>query len=172
MKSNSIVLSGYNNKTNFLSIFNETKYITWLNLRGVKVNHFTCHGALNCFNGDKIAALGSSLLSFQLQVDSFKKSHRLIDIPSFIKVMKSCTGLTSLQLGRFKVSSAIPAIIEYCRGMKILEVCGDGFSRSREPSMLKLAEGCPQLESLTFLQSRSGIFSNAFMRFVDSCPRL
>lgn len=86
--------------------------------------------------------------------------------------MKSCTGLTSLQLGKFKVSSAIPVIIEYCLAIKILEVCGDANSGSTDASLLKWAKDCPQLESLTFLHSRYGIFSNAFMRFVDSCPRL
>jgi hypothetical protein len=171
MESNSIVLSGCYDRKNILGFLNQSKYLTWLKLRGVKVNHFTCRGTLDCLMADKIAALGTSLFSLQLKIDSFKES-KSIDIPSFTKIIKSCTGLTSLQLGRFKVSSAIPVIIEYCPGIKILEVCGDGNSSSTDASMLKLAEGCPQLESLTFLQSRSGIFSNAFMRFVDSCPRL
>jgi Leucine-rich repeat (LRR) protein len=177
MQSSSIVLSGYYEKESYwnyegaIHFINDDKYLTWLNLRGVKVNHFTCRGGLSIANTDKIVGFSTNLVSFQLLVSSFKES-RSVNIPSFIRIMKTCKSLTSLQLGRFQVNSHLSVIIENCPGVQILEICGNGMDDLTDASMLRLAKGCPQLESLSFLQSLSGVFSNSFMQFIDNCPRL
>jgi hypothetical protein len=110
LQSNDIVLSGYYKHGcgdmyykygEFIrdsEFINEDKYVSWLNLRGIKVNHFTCRVGLSIVKADNIAGFSTNLVSFQLLVSSFKES-RSVHIPSFIRIVKICKSLTSLQLG-------------------------------------------------------------------------
>jgi hypothetical protein len=133
-------------------VWNRKKILTWLNLKGLKISHLSCNG----FSEEEakiIARFGTSLESLHLRVPSFKDS-KSISQQSFLQVVGSCIGLTSLNLERFRLSNAaVLAIAECCSAIKILKFCTN--TDIKDASMLKLAESCPELKSLTILQPLS-----------------
>jgi Leucine-rich repeat (LRR) protein len=145
--------------------------LTWLNLRGTKIRHLSCFG-FNQEEAKKIARFGTSLESLHLRISSFKESSRDISQHSFLQVVRSCTGLVSLNLERLRLTTATMSVIaECCTAINILKYCNN--MDLTDASVLKLAKSNPELNSLTILPPLSGALDASFiMQFVGNCPML